>query len=98
MEKICCVTLEAILNQECKEHGESCPDKVIRKFDGCYGLPLADGSYFVIYFCPFCSAKLDVKEDRWKDSGWISENGYFKNVLTGECLDEETFYEMWNSE
>jgi len=60
-KKYCCASFEAIVNTACKEHGEDCPERLIRSFKDEYGIPYpvdSGGGYSKIYFCPYCGKNL----------------------------------------
>lgn len=62
MSTHCCDRMEDDLLQDCEQHlkREECPDALIAKVRGGYGLIVHDGSGSVIEisFCPWCGTKL----------------------------------------
>jgi hypothetical protein len=57
----CCTLMDRELGQTCAEHDpQDCPDIVIRKYSGWYGMPIKDGGSGakMITYCPFCGTKL----------------------------------------
>ena len=58
--KGCCVTMGVQLNyaDHCKEHGNDCPDVVVRKNSaGKYRL-VAENATYICSFCPWCGKDL----------------------------------------
>jgi len=62
MEKFCCDRMADDLNQLCKDHPDrrECPDALISKVRGGYGIIIHDGgsSVIEISYCPWCGSKL----------------------------------------
>lgn len=58
---ICCPVLQDMLLHACDQHGQDCPDVVVRQLeDQTFIIPISDGgsSGITINFCPWCGASL----------------------------------------
>ena len=62
MDEYCCDAMRRDLQQECCWHPDrwDCPDALIGRMEGGYGLIIHDGgsSVSAISFCPWCGTKL----------------------------------------
>ncbi len=58
----CCDRMDYDLNQKCDQHKDryACPDALINRVRGGYGLIVHDGgsSVIEIAFCPWCGSRL----------------------------------------
>ena len=56
----CCDIMEAQLNYVCNEHGNECPDIVIRYSDDYEAHSLySPNAEYACYYCPWCGTKLN---------------------------------------
>ena len=62
MGEFCCDQMERDLSYVCEAHADrsDCPDALIDRINGGYGLLVHDGgsSMIVIGYCPWCGTKL----------------------------------------
>jgi hypothetical protein len=57
--KYCCDDLKHHIEHKCSQHPQDeCPDKILNQYASGIGIPVHDGSYISISYCPFCGAKL----------------------------------------
>lgn len=61
--EVCCDDMRYHLTVHCEQHSDpfECPDVVVVRRGGTYGIPIHDGgtSSIVIRWCPWCGSALD---------------------------------------
>lgn len=61
----CCEDMKEHLEYTCDEHGDECPDKIIKETSTGLGIPIHDGgsSYIEVKYCPWCGTEVVNKTE-----------------------------------